>query len=117
MRQSFPVVVMLGALLLVGCLRPNSPVALSPQDLNRSLAGVGQAVLTVHGLSCPLCSNNLAGRLKTIAGVQETVIDLESGAVTVTLKAGHTVRVRDLDSAVRDAGFTLKGIRIESAPK
>ncbi len=67
-------------------------------------------VLTVHGLSCPLCSNNLDGQLRRIDGVQEARIDLQTGAVSVRLREGHTVSRRDLARAVEDAGFTLKKI-------
>ena len=75
-----------------------------------NLSSSREVVLTVHGLSCPLCSNNLDGQLKRIAGVEKATIDLKTGAVTVQLAEGHSVTSKDLAAAVKNAGFTLKGI-------
>ncbi len=75
-----------------------------------NLSSSREVVLTVHGLSCPLCSNNLDGQLKKIAGVEEARIDLKTGAVTVRLAEGHSVTSGDLSGAVKNAGFTLKAI-------
>ena len=69
-----------------------------------------EVVLIVHGLSCPLCSNNLDGQLKKVAGVEDASIDLKTGAVTVRLAEGHSVTSGDLAGAVKNAGFTLKKI-------
>ncbi len=74
------------------------------------LASSRELVLTVYGLSCPLCSNNLDGQLRNIAGVEEVSIDLKTGAVTVRLAEGHSVTSGDLARAVKNAGFTLKDI-------
>ena len=77
-------------------------------DLDLSFAR--EVVLTVHGLSCPLCANNLDGQLKNVAGVESASIDLKTGAVTVRLSEGHSVSAGDLAGAVENAGFTLKKI-------
>jgi copper chaperone CopZ len=74
------------------------------------LAASREVVLTVHGLSCPLCSNNLDGQLGNVDGVEGASIDLKTGAVTVRLAEGHSVTAVDLTGAVGDAGFTLKAI-------
>lgn len=103
----FLFVVALG--LLVGCASvPDSALA-GPGD--GSLTAHRSVELTVHGLSCPLCSNNLDGQLRRVAGVEDAVIDLETGAVTVNFAEGHAVSREDLARAVRDAGFTLRDIR------
>jgi Cu+-exporting ATPase len=67
-------------------------------------------VLTVYGLSCPLCANNLDGQLRGIEGVEDASIDLKTGAVSVRLRHGHSVSADDLAKAVKDAGFSLKKI-------
>jgi len=72
-----------------------------------SLANERAVLLTVHGLSCPLCSNNLSGRLKKIPGVEDVSIDLETGGVRVDLSPGHDVTQENLQEAVDSAGFTL----------
>jgi len=70
----------------------------------------GEAVLTVHGLSCPLCSNNLDGQLKRLEGVESVAIDLRTGEVAVTLGGHVPTTRRQLARAVEAAGFTLAGI-------
>lgn len=70
-----------------------------------------KAVLTLLGMSCPLCSNNVDGRLKKVDGVKEVVINLDTGRVTVTF--GETAPTRtQLERAVKEAGFTLKDMEL-----
>jgi copper chaperone CopZ len=69
-----------------------------------------EVILTVYGLSCPLCSNNLDGQLEKLAGVEDTRIDLKTGAVTIRLTEGHSVSYEHLANAVKNAGFTLKEV-------
>ncbi len=103
-------VMLLIAGLLAGCATTESGdpgLALS----DTALAACRAVELTVYGLSCPLCSNNLDGQLRRIAGVEEAAIDLKTGAVSVRLAEGHTVTAGDLARAVENAGFTLKQIK------
>jgi copper chaperone CopZ len=79
------------------------------------LSASQEVVLTVHGLSCPLCANNLDGQLRRIEGVEKASIDLKTGAVTVVLAEGHSVSSGDLAGAVENAGFTLKKIESKGA--
>ncbi len=79
------------------------------------LSSSREVVLTVHGLSCPLCSNNLDGQLRRIKGVEAATIDLKTGAVSVRLSASHSVSSEDLAGAVKNAGFTLKKIEPKGA--
>lgn len=57
--------------------------------LDLDLSSTREVVLTAHGLSCPLCSNNLDGQLKRFASVESASIDLNTGAVSVRLAEGH----------------------------
>lgn len=99
------------ALAGLGCRTvPGSAGDAGPKALD--LSRQERVVLDVHGLSCPLCSNNLDGQLKRIAGVRDAEIDLKTGAVTVTLAPGHGVTAEKLARAVADAGFTFKGVRL-----
>lgn len=98
----------------VGCAMTKvtePPVAPSEVDLS----SMREIVLTVHGLSCPLCSNNVDGQLKKIKGVEDVSIDLKTGAVSVRLGKAHSVSPRDLARAVENAGFTLKSIEPRKA--
>jgi copper chaperone CopZ len=92
-----------------GCATTDGPVA-TDQSSGRDLSASREVVLTVHGLSCPLCANNLDGQLANVDGVEGARIDLKTGAVTVRLAEGHSVTSSDLAGAVKNAGFTLKTI-------
>jgi copper chaperone CopZ len=89
-------------LILIGCATPADPADQTP------VSGTA-VVLTVYGMSCPLCSNNIDGQLEKIDGVESVHIDLDTGAVTVGLTEGHSVTHEQLESAVKAAGFTLAG--------
>ncbi len=92
--------------LLSGCATTGSY-----ESREENFAGYTKVALTVHGLSCPLCANNLDSQLEKIEGVTDISTDLKSGTVTVSLKEGHTVTSEDFVTAVKNSGFTLKGVR------
>lgn len=98
------------AVLLSACVSPGSSET-GAAATDDTLSGLREVVLTVHGLSCPLCSNNLDGQLRRIDGVEEATIDLKTGAVTVRLTPDHSVSRARLAAAVDAAGFTLKDIQ------
>lgn len=95
--------------LTAGCVTTGSRQSVAEGVRDGALPS-RDVVLTVHGLSCPLCSNNLDGQLRRIDGVEEATIDLNTGAVSVRLAEGHSVTRADLARAVEEAGFTLKDI-------
>lgn len=106
--------IILTAVVSAGCATTDMTQPL--QELSDiDLSSTREVVLTVHGLSCPLCSNNLDGQLRRIEGVEEATIDLKTGAVSVQLGEGHSVSPEDLALAVENAGFTLKKIEPGSA--
>jgi len=111
-RNCFALVV--SVCLAAGCA--TTDIQLAPADgAQDDLSSYRDVVLTVHGLSCPLCSNNLDGQLRRIEGVNEASIDLKTGAVSVRLAEGHSVTRGDLAKAVEDAGFTLRKIEPQGA--
>lgn len=111
MNKTWPIMI-LAVSIASGCATPFGPGGADDfSGINLSSSRV--VVLTVHGLSCPLCSNNLDGQLKSIAGVEEARIDLKTGAVTVRLADGHSVTSGKLAGAVKSAGFTLKKIHAQ----
>lgn len=95
--------------MVSGCATLDS-TGIQDEFSGTNLSSSREVVLTVYGLSCPLCSNNLDGQLKNVAGVENALIDLKTGAVTVRLAQGHSVTSGDLAGAVKNAGFTLKEI-------
>ena len=78
-------------------------------------AFAGQAyLLQVDGLACPFCAYGIEKQLTSLQGVQDVVVDLNAGAVEVTMKDGSALSEAAAKQAVKDAGFTLKGFK--SAP-
>ncbi len=75
----------------------------------------GQAyLLQVDGLACPFCAYGIEKQLTSLQGVQDVVVDLNAGAVEVTMIDGASLSETAANQAVKDAGFTLKGFK--SAP-
>ena len=104
--RMLPILVAL-ALISIGC----ATTPTSSGDLpDRVFADVAGITLTVHGLSCPLCANNLDGQLMRIDGVESADIDLDTGAITVIFGEAAEVTQGQIARAVRDAGFTLREI-------
>ena len=92
--------------LAAGC----ATVPEQKDDASAPISG-STVVLTVYGMSCPLCSNNLDGQFEKIAGVERVHIDLDTGAVTLDLAEGHAVSREQLAAAVKAAGFTLAEVQ------
>jgi len=73
-------------------------------------ASAGQAYrLKVDGLACPFCAYGIEKQLTALDGVQDVVVDLNAGAVRVTMQDGSTLNETTAKQAVKDAGFSLKG--------
>ncbi|OVE76163.1 hypothetical protein BVX97_01880 [bacterium E08(2017)] len=104
--KSYKLIGLLILVLATGCASTGSTANFD----SISLTGSTEAVLVVHGLSCPLCSNNLDGQLMQIDGVKEANIDLKTGEVTITMSDNHSVSGKNISEAVKNAGFTLKSI-------
>lgn len=64
------------------------------------------ATLTVGGLGCPLCANNIENKLGGMTGVQSVSVDLSTGKVKVGLWGKDKPSPMALAQAVRDSGFT-----------
>lgn len=94
-------------ILMSACTTPES----TPQYGKTPISG-DSVTLTVYGMSCPLCSNNLDGQLEKIPGVEKIDVNLDSGAVTLRLGNNHTVTPQQISEAVKAAGFTLAELEI-----
>ena len=93
-------------LLLTGC--KTVPVTLD----NTPLTGYTAARLTVLGMSCPLCSNNITGRLEKVSGIDEVDIDLKTGIVTLQLSEDRAPGRADIETAIKESGFTLSHMEL-----
>ncbi|MBX3386588.1 MAG: heavy-metal-associated domain-containing protein [Phycisphaeraceae bacterium] len=71
------------------------------------------ATLTVQGLSCPKCANNVDLSLAKVRGVKSAAIDMASGEVKVAFaEEGARPSRADLARAIDRTGFTLVDIRV-----
>lgn len=84
-----------------------APVEVTADDAQLSRSPVA---LTVHGMGCPLCANNVDKQLLKLKAVDKVKVDLGTGVVTVTLKPGQAVLRRELAKAVDASGYTLKKV-------
>jgi copper chaperone CopZ len=68
------------------------------------------AVLTVHGMGCPQCANNVDSQLMKVPGVEAVSIDMGSGKVLAKLSPSHPPSRDQLAKAIDRTGFTLMKI-------
>jgi copper chaperone CopZ len=115
MTRICTLLVIAGGLTLIGCASSTTPdVSATTRPAASEPSGIidaSQATLTVFGMSCPQCSNNLNLQLSAIDGVDNVDVDLGSGDIVVSLQPGK-VTVEALRSRVLIAGYTLDSIRI-----
>lgn len=71
-----------------------------------------QAILTVHGMSCPLCANNVDKALMEVPGVTGVNVDMNTGNATVALDGKTPVTRRQLAEAVDKSGFSLRRVDV-----
>lgn len=70
------------------------------------------ATLIVHGMSCPLCANNVDKQLLDVRGVSSVHVDMGTGEAKVWFAPGAKVTRRQLADAVDKSGFTLAEVRV-----
>jgi len=68
------------------------------------------ATLSVSGMSCPLCANNIDKQLMRVKGVSGVSVDLGSGKVVVKIGGDQKPSRMELADAIRQSGFTLTRI-------
>lgn len=69
-----------------------------------------EVVLVVHGMSCPLCANNVNNALREVPGVTNVAVDMGTGRTSVTLAESAVVTRGQLATAVHKSGFSLQSI-------
>lgn len=91
--------------------------ATTPRNADRDTASLDEtpvagreAVLTVYGMSCPLCANNVDKMLLEVPGVTAVNVDMGTGEARVTLDGSTPVTRRQLADAIDRSGFTLQRI-------
>jgi mercuric ion binding protein len=77
-----------------------------------SYAQLRQLELRVDGLACPFCAYGLEKNLKALKGAKRLEIDINQGIVTIFPKEGELIPIHRLREAVKDSGFTPRGIKL-----
>lgn len=96
------ILILVAAALLAACA---SPTGDSAAEASAEQSYSASYTLTVKGMSCPNCANNITHELKELAGVEDVQINMGSGKVTV-LSNSTLPDAFLLEEAVRSAGFT-----------
>lgn len=97
---------------LGGCAGGAGSVATEPDAAVAVPIEGTSATLVVHGMSCPLCANNVDKQLLDIPGVQTVNVDMGTGEVAVTFSSKARVTKAQLADAVYKSGFTLAEVRV-----
>lgn len=103
-----------GFAVLGGCgvERPRADASVNEAIADDRTIEGREAVLTVFGMSCPLCANNVDNTLKEVPGVETVSVDMGSGEVRVGLDGKTPVTRRQLARAVDRSGFSLKKVEV-----
>ncbi len=64
--------------------------------------------LSIRGMTCSGCVNTVTRALRTIDGVHDTDVSLESGTAVVQFDPA-SISIEDLGLAVRHAGYDTTG--------
>jgi len=80
-------------------------------------AEIEEAKLQVDGLACPFCAYGLEKKLKKVPGTSAYEIDLKKGEAFVRFEKKASLDFAVFENAVREAGFTLRGIAIKATGK
>lgn len=75
-----------------------------------------QAVVTVEGMQCPFCAYGIQKQLKKLQGVKSVEVELEKNQAVVTFEPEAKVTDKDIQQAIRKAGFTPGKIEWKSGP-
>jgi copper chaperone CopZ len=64
------------------------------------------------GIDCASCADFVQKKLTTNPGIQSVQVDRKKGLLTVDLKPGNTVKLRQIRDLVQQSGFTPKDLRV-----
>ncbi len=75
-------------------------------------ANIEEIVLRVDGLACPFCAYGLEKKLQRVSGVDRVDVQMDAGRVVLKPSPGAIVSADNLERAVSDAGFSLRGTEL-----
>lgn len=102
----------LAVLALAGCAGGGASAHQNGKAELATVVDSPTATLIVHGMSCPLCANNVDKQLLDVPGVSDVHVDMGTGEAKVKFVAGAQVTKQQLADAVDKSGFTLAEVRV-----
>ncbi len=75
-------------------------------------AQFSKAVLQATGLTCAMCNNAINKALKEVPFIESVRSDIKNSAFNIVFKAGSTVDIDAMRTAVEDAGFSVGGLKL-----
>ena len=102
--------ILAGLLIAAGVATGNAVAGSGPEEQ----PGMLRVVVRVDGLSCPFCAYGLEKKLRKVDGVAGVEIRVDAGEAELTPAAGTVIDLAQVAEAVRDGGFTPRGIVIEA---
>lgn len=109
MRHPLTLVVALTLVLIAGAPTPVWAAQASP-------AVAKQAVVSVQGMQCPFCAYGIRKHLAKLPGARKVEVELAKNEAIVTFAADAKVGDKDIQQAIRNAGFTAGKIEWRPAP-
>lgn len=79
-----------------------------------AFAEIKEVEIRIDGLSCPFCVFGLKQQMKKLEAIDRLNISLKNSLARITLKEGSSLNIEDLKNAVKDAGFSVREIRISA---
>ncbi len=91
-----------------------APTTAAEVGVNASAQELGmlQVTVQVDGLSCPFCAYGLEKKLKKVENVADLSIQVDQERAVLTPEVGTSLDLEELEKAVRDGGFTPRGITL-----
>lgn len=103
------------AFLGVACSPSETPMAddsAAEARLSAEPIAESEVLLTVFGMSCPLCANNVDNSLMEVPGVTDVSLDMGTGIAVVSLDGRTPVSRRQLAAAIDRSGFSLQRVDV-----
>ncbi|VAW56259.1 hypothetical protein MNBD_GAMMA07-2762 [hydrothermal vent metagenome] len=73
--------------------------------------------LKVDGLVCPFCEYNIKKKLSKLDNIESVDVNLKKGTVDIIVAEGKDLQEKIVKQEIKDAGFTLKSIKVKKVSK
>jgi len=116
MRRTVLVSVVLGVLLVVGWMWTG---AAQQQEESEESAGAAQATLKIYGMTCSGCAVAVKIAARSVDGVTDAVVSVETGSAEVTYYPARTTPEAIAQAVSEQSGFkaTVSEVRAADSSK